>query len=80
MCVCETWSVVLKEERRLRVFENRVLKGTFKPNERILNNEELKDLYFPTNISRVIKLNKMIGWVCHTRRERCIQYFGRETW
>ena len=28
---CETWSVTLREERRLRVFENRVLKKKFVP-------------------------------------------------
>jgi len=28
---CETWSLTLKEERRLRVFENRVLRGIFGP-------------------------------------------------
>ena len=49
---CETWSVTLREERRLRVFENRVLKGIFEPKrdkvtgELIkLHNEELNDLY-----------------------------------
>jgi hypothetical protein len=49
---CETWSVTLREEQRLRVFENRVLRRIFgrKRNEttgewRRLHNEELKDLY-----------------------------------
>ena len=28
---CETWSLILREERRLRVFENRVLRKTFGP-------------------------------------------------
>jgi len=52
----------LREERRLRVFENRVLRGIFGPkrNEvtgewRKLHNEELNDLYCSPNIVRVIK-------------------------
>jgi hypothetical protein len=50
--VCETWSLTLREERRLRVFENRVLRRVFglKRDEvtgewRKLHNEELSDLY-----------------------------------
>jgi len=49
---CETWSLTLREERRLRVFENRVLRRVFgtKRDEvtgewRKLHNEELNDLY-----------------------------------
>ena len=49
---CETWSLTLRGERRLRVFENRVLRGIFgaKRDEvtgewRKLHNEELNDLY-----------------------------------
>ena len=49
---CETWSLTLREERRLRVFENRVLRGIFGPKRgeitgewRKLHNEELNDLY-----------------------------------
>ena len=49
---CETWSLTLREERRLRVFENRVLRGVFgaKRDEvtgewRKLHNEELSDPY-----------------------------------
>jgi hypothetical protein len=48
---CETWSLTLKEERRLRVFENRVLRRIFGPNMdevtgewKKLHNEELHDL------------------------------------
>jgi len=48
---CETWSLILKEERRLRVFENRVLRRVFGPKRvevtgewRKLHNEELSDL------------------------------------
>jgi len=62
---CETWSLTLREERRLRVFENRVLRGIFGPkrNEvtgewRKLHNEELNDLYSSPNIVWVIKLRR----------------------
>jgi hypothetical protein len=48
---CETWSLTLREEQRLRVFENRVLRRTFGPKRdevtgewRRLHNEELNDL------------------------------------
>jgi hypothetical protein len=63
----ESWSYNLKEERRLRVFENRVLRRIFggpKRNGvtwewRKLHNEELNDLHFSPNIIRVIKLARM---------------------
>jgi hypothetical protein len=59
---CETWSHTLREEHRLRVFENRVLRRIFGPKRdevtgewRRLHNEELHDLYSSPNIIRVIK-------------------------
>ena len=58
---CETWSLTLREERKLRVFENMVLRRIFGPRRdevtgewRRLHNEELNDLYSSTNIVRVL--------------------------
>jgi hypothetical protein len=63
---CETWFLTLREEQRLRVFENRVLRSIFgsKRDEatgewRRLHNEELNDLYSSPNIIRVIKARRM---------------------
>jgi len=54
---CETWSLTLREERRLRMFVNRVLRRIFVPQKddvseewTILHNEELSDLYSSPNI------------------------------
>jgi len=59
---CETWSLTLREERRLRVFEKRVLRRRLGPKRdevteewRRLHNEELYDLYFSPIVIRVIK-------------------------
>ena len=59
---CETWSLTLREERKLRVFENMVLRRIFGPRKdevtgewRRLHNGELNDLYCSLSIVRVIK-------------------------
>ena len=63
---CETWSLTLREERRLRVFENRMLRRVFGPKRdevtgewRKLHNEGLSDLYSLPNIVRVVKSRRM---------------------
>ena len=71
---CETWSLTLREEHRLRVFENRVLRRIFGPRRdevarewRKLHNEELNDLYSSLRIVRVIK-SRRIMWAGHVAR------------
>jgi hypothetical protein len=63
---CETWSLTLREERRLRVFENRVLRRIFGPKRdevtgesSKLHKEELSDLYCSPILIRVIKSIRM---------------------
>jgi hypothetical protein len=71
---CETWSLTLREERKLRVFENKVLRRIFGPRSdevtgkcRRLHNEELNDLYSSPNTVRVIKSRRM-RWARHVAR------------
>ena len=71
VCGCETWSLTLREERRLRVFKNRVLRRIFGPKRdevawewRRLNNKEPCALY--SNI-RVIR-SRRLRWVGHVVR------------
>ena len=70
---CETWSPTLREERRLRVFENRGLRRMFGPKRenltgewRQVHNAELNDMYSSPNIVRVIK--SRIRWARHIAR------------
>jgi len=74
LCGCETCSLTLREERKLRVFENMVLRRIFGPRSdevtgkwRRLHNEEVNDLYSSPNIVRVIKSRRMrwAGYVVH---------------
>jgi hypothetical protein len=72
---CETWSLTLREERRLRVFENRVLRRIFGPkreevtgSSRKLHNEELHNFYTSPSIIRMIKSGMMMRWAWHVAR------------
>jgi hypothetical protein len=69
-----TWSLTLREEHGLRVFENRVLRRIFGPKRdgvtgewRKLLDEELHDLYSLPNIIRIIKSRRM-RWAAHVAR------------
>jgi hypothetical protein len=71
---CEVWSLILREERRLKVFENRVLRRVFGPKRdevtrewRKSHNEELNDLSSLHNIVRVVKSRRM-RWAGHVAR------------
>ena len=85
---CGTWSLTVREERRLRVFENRVLRRIFgaKRDEvtrewRKLHNEKLNDMYSSPNIVRVVKY-RIMRWEGHIVRggeERCTYGFDGET-
>jgi hypothetical protein len=73
---CESWSLILREENRLRVFENRVLRRILGPKRdevtgewRELHNEELHILYSSLNIIRQIKSRRM-RWTGHVGEER----------
>jgi len=78
---CETWSLTLREERKLRVFENKVLRRIFGPRRdevmgdwRRLHIEELNDLNSSPNIVWVIKSRRMRwpGHVAHIGEERVV--------
>jgi hypothetical protein len=71
---CEAWSLTLREEHGLGVFENRVLRRIFGPKRdevtgewRKLHNEELQDLYSSPSIIRIIKSRRM-RWAGHVAR------------
>jgi hypothetical protein len=76
------WSLILREEHRLRVFENKVLRSIFGPKRdevtggwRKLHNEELRDLYSSPSIIRIIKSRRM-RWAGHVTQmgEKRIAY------
>ena len=79
---CETWSLSLREENKLSVFENMVLRRIFGPRKdevtgewKRLHNEELNDLYCSPNILLVTKSRRMDGlgmWHVWVRRGWCI--------
>ena len=70
---CKTWSLILIEECRLRVFEKRNLRRIFGPKRdengewRRLYNEKLSSLYRSPNIVRVIK-SRILRWAEHVAR------------
>jgi hypothetical protein len=71
---CEIWSLTLREEHRLRVFENRVLRKIFGPKKdevtgewRKLHNEELRDLYSSPSIIKIVKSIRK-RWAGHVAR------------
>ena len=63
---CETWSLTLREESKLRVFENRILRPIFGEWRRF-RNEELHSLYRSPNIVWVIK-SRRLRWAGHVGR------------
>jgi hypothetical protein len=71
---CETWSLTLRKEHRLRVFEDRVLRRIFGPKRhevmgewRKLHSGELHNFYSSPDIIRQIKSRRM-GWAGHVAR------------
>jgi hypothetical protein len=84
---CETWSLILREDHRLRVFENMVLRRIFGKRDdvmgewRKLHKEELHILYSSPDIIRQIKSRRM-RWARQVARkreeEKYIQGFGGE--
>ena len=70
---CEAWSLTLREESRLRVFENRILRRIFGPKRdengelRRLHNKELHSLYRSPNVVSVIK-SRSLRWAGHVAR------------
>jgi hypothetical protein len=76
---CETWSLTLREEHRLEVFENSVLRRIFVPKRdevtgewRTLHNEELRGLYSSPSIIRIMMSRgmRLAGHVVRMREER----------
>jgi hypothetical protein len=83
---CETWSLTLREECRLRVFENSVLRRIFGPKMdeatrelRKLHNSELYARYFSPSVTRVIKSRRLrrAGDVARTAEPEGSRPLGR---
>jgi hypothetical protein len=83
---CETWFLTSREEHRLRMFENRILRRIFGPKRdevtgewRKLHSEELHILYSFLNIIRNNK-SRRIRWAGHVTcmGEKCVQGFDRK--
>jgi len=79
---CETWLLTLRDEHRLMLFENRVLRRIFGPKKykvtgewRQLHNEELNDLYSSPSIVWVTKLRRM-RWARHVAHMGEIRVLG----
>ena len=70
---CQAWSLALREESRLRVFENRIPRRIFEPKRdesgkwRKLHNEERNGFYRSPNIVRLIK-SRRLRWAGHVAR------------
>jgi hypothetical protein len=86
---CETWPLKLREERRLRVFENRQLRRIFGPKWdeltrewRKLHNKEFNNLHSSPNIIRVVKSRRMrwAGHVASMGRGKVYTEFCEESW
>jgi hypothetical protein len=86
---CEPWSLTLRKEHRLRVFENRVLRRIFGPKRddiigswRKLHDEELHNLYSSPNIIIMIKSRKMrwAGHVGRMGRRKMHTWFWWKSW
>jgi hypothetical protein len=83
---CETWSLTIREEHRLRVFENRVPRRIFGPKRdevtgewRKLHNEKLHNLYSSPNFIRQIKSRRMkcVGHVARMGQESVQGFAGK---
>jgi hypothetical protein len=83
--VCETWRLTLREDHKLRVVENRVLRRVFGPKRdgltgewRKLHSEDLHDLYSSPSIIRII-MSRRMRWAEHVarmgRRGTCVGYW-----
>jgi hypothetical protein len=86
---CGTWSLTLREEHRLRVFENKVMRRIFGPKRdeviggwRKLHNEKLHKLYCSPSIIRMIKSRRMTwaGHVARMGRRGISKGFWWESW